>query len=95
MPRRSVLSPEQLSSALEELEGWCVKEGKLHKVFQFPDFIEAFGFMSKVALVAQTMNHHPEWSNVYGMVRVDLVTHDSGGITEWDVTLAKRMDAFA
>jgi 4a-hydroxytetrahydrobiopterin dehydratase len=74
---------------------WTVVDGKLHKEFRFADFIEAFGFMSKAALVAQAMDHHPEWFNVYATVRVDLATHDAGGITDLDFALAGRMEALA
>jgi 4a-hydroxytetrahydrobiopterin dehydratase len=74
---------------------WSIADGKLHKTFQFQDFSEAFGFMARVALVAEAMDHHPEWLNVYKTVRVDLGTHDAGGITELDFALAGRMDAIA
>ncbi len=76
------LSDEELKKALDQLSGWSVKEGKLHRQFQFASFIEAFGFMSSVALVAESMGHHPEWFNVYNRVTIDLTTHDSGGITQ-------------
>jgi 4a-hydroxytetrahydrobiopterin dehydratase len=72
---------------------WVVVGGKLHKEFQFADFVEAFGFMTKAALAAESMDHHPEWFNVYKTVRVDLSTHDAGGITELDFALASRMEA--
>jgi 4a-hydroxytetrahydrobiopterin dehydratase len=77
------------------LPGWSLREGKLHRQFQFGSFVEAFGWMSSVALVAESMGHHPEWSNVYNRVRVDLTTHDAGGITELDFTLAQRMNELA
>jgi 4a-hydroxytetrahydrobiopterin dehydratase len=67
----------------------------LHKTFQFRDFSEAFGFMTRVALAAEVMDHHPEWFNVYKTVRVDLRTHDTGGITELDFALAGRMETIA
>jgi 4a-hydroxytetrahydrobiopterin dehydratase len=73
----------------------AVVEGKLHKEFQFRDFSEAFGFMARASLVAESMNHHPEWFNVYRTVRVDLATHDAGGITELDFALAGRMETIA
>jgi len=95
MAKRDLLTQEQLTSALETLEGWSLLEGKLHKTFVFTDFIEAFGFMTRVALVAEAMNHHPEWFNVYRTVRVDLSTHDAGGVTGLDTTLAKKMNEFA
>jgi 4a-hydroxytetrahydrobiopterin dehydratase len=89
------LDPKTLRDALSSLDGWELREEKLHREFRFADFVQAFGFMTKVALVAETMNHHPEWSNVYGRVAVDLTTHDAGGITEKDLELARRMDELA
>ena len=90
---RKKLTTEQLHEALAALSGWEIKEGKLHKTYQFTDFVQAWGFMSRVALLAEAMNHHPEWFNVYRTVVVDLNTHDAGGITEWDVQLATKMDS--
>ncbi|MFQ5549956.1 MAG: 4a-hydroxytetrahydrobiopterin dehydratase [Gemmatimonadales bacterium] len=78
---------------LEGLDGWELAEGKLHKEFAFPDFVAAFGFMVKVALNAEAMNHHPDWTNVYNRVSVTLSTHDVGGITENDLQLAEKMNA--
>lgn len=72
---------------------WQVVEGKLCKTFRFPDFIAAFGFMSRVALVAEALGHHPDWRNVYNRVTVELTTHDAGGITEKDFILAGRIEA--
>ena len=89
------LDETALREALAELEGWSLEAGKLHREYHFPDFVTAFGFMSSVALVAEAMNHHPEWQNVYNRVVVDLVTHDASGITKKDLALAKRMDALA
>ena len=74
---------------------WRLVNGKLHKVFQFADFVAAFGFMAQAALVAERMNHHPEWFNVYRTVRVDLATHDVSGISESDFVLAEAMDKIA
>ena len=93
MPRRDKLTQEQLQEALASLSGWEIREGKLHKTFQFPDFVHAWGFLSRAALLAEAMNHHPDWCNVYNTVRVDLNTHDAGGITALDVALARKMDA--
>ncbi len=90
-----VLSTDDLNTALTQLPGWSVKDGKLHRQFQFGSFVEAFGFMSSVALVAEAMNHHPEWFNVYNRVTIDLITHDSSGITTKDVELAKRASELA
>ena len=95
MPRPTPLSPSELETALAELQGWSLEQGKLHREFHFDDFVGAFGFMTRVALVAETANHHPEWCNVYGRVVVDLTTHDAGGITAKDVELARRIDELA
>jgi 4a-hydroxytetrahydrobiopterin dehydratase len=95
MPAPTLLSPQDLEKALAELSNWSVQTKKLHRQFQFPSFVEAFGFMSSVALVAESMGHHPEWFNVYNKVTVDLTTHDAGGITDLDVALAKRMNQLA
>ncbi|MBL1178334.1 4a-hydroxytetrahydrobiopterin dehydratase [Pantanalinema sp. GBBB05] len=89
------LSPDQVNTALSQLPGWSVKEGKLHRQFQFGSFVEAFGFMSSVALVAEAMGHHPEWFNVYNRVTIDLTTHDSGGITAKDIALATKANELA
>ncbi len=97
---RTKLTEQQIQGSLAALNAsaaspWQVVDGKLHKEFQFRDFSEAFGFMARVALAAEAMDHHPEWLNVYRTVRVDLCTHDSGGITELDFTLAGRMETIA
>jgi 4a-hydroxytetrahydrobiopterin dehydratase len=97
---RSKLDPEGLAAALDTLNAaapapWTLAEGRLHKSFDFRDFVGAFGFMTRVALVAESMNHHPDWCNVYRRVTVDLSTHDAGGITELDFKLAARMDELA
>lgn len=91
----SKLGEAELRAALESLVEWSVEAGKLHRVWRFADFVEAWGFMSEVALIVQQMDHHPEWSNVYHTVVVDLTTHDAGGITARDVELARRMEARA
>jgi 4a-hydroxytetrahydrobiopterin dehydratase len=95
MPRPSPLPPDQIEAALAALPGWTCVGGKLHRELRFPDFRRAFAFMTEVAFHAEKLDHHPEWSNVYGRVVVDLVTHDAGGITELDLELAKRMSAIA
>ena len=84
-------------SALAKLNGWSEVSGRdaISKKFTFKNFNEAFGFMSRVALVAEKMDHHPEWSNVYKTVDVTLSTHDAGGLTELDVKLAEAMDKIA
>ena len=89
------LSEAELAKALAELPDWRVENGKLHREWRFADFNAAFGFMTRVALEAERMNHHPEWSNVWSRVVVDLTTHDSGGVTASDVALAKKMEALA
>jgi 4a-hydroxytetrahydrobiopterin dehydratase len=90
---RAKLSSDEIQKRLEALPAWTVRDEKLHRELSFPDFVRAFGFMSSVALVAERMDHHPEWSNVYGRVVVDLTTHDAGGITERDFELAARIEA--
>ena len=84
-------------SALAKLNGWSEVSGRdaITKKFIFKNFSEAFGFMSRVALAAEKMDHHPEWSNVYKTVEVTLSTHDAGGLTELDVRLAEAMDKIA
>jgi len=95
MTARKKLTDSEIKQHLSQLSGWSLKDGKLHKTFQFKSFVEAFGFMAKVALAAEAMNHHPEWFNVYNRVTVDLTTHDLGGISTFDVELARKMDGFA
>ena len=92
---RPKLSDTDLGSALTSLPDWTVKDGKLHRDLTFRDFIHAFGFMSTAALAIEKKNHHPEWSNVYNRVSIDLTTHDSGGITAADVELARTLDEIA
>lgn len=89
------LSDSEIQAKLAQASGWSLVEGKLHKQFQFDSFVSAFGWMSSVALVAETLGHHPEWANVYNRVTVDLMTHDAGGLTELDFNLAQRMDSLA
>ena len=87
------LTEEQIESGLATLDGWTLREGKLHRELAFADFVAAFGFMARVALVAEAMGHHPEWFNVYNRVSIDLTTHDAGGISRHDFDLAARIDA--
>jgi 4a-hydroxytetrahydrobiopterin dehydratase len=89
------LSEEQIQTRLAEVPSWRVVEGKLHRELAFADFVSAFGFMTKVALVAERMDHHPEWSNVYGRVVIDLTTHDCKALSERDFALARAIDALA
>jgi len=87
------LSEAEIHAALQELSGWTVAKGKLHREYKFADFIHAFGFMTSAALAAEAMGHHPEWFNVYNRLTVDLATHDAGGITAKDLELAGKLDA--
>lgn len=86
------LTADQIAALPEHLPQWRVVEGKLHRELRFGDFVEAFGFMSRVALVAEAMGHHPEWRNVWNRVVIDLTTHDIGGLSNLDVQLAARID---
>jgi len=91
------LSESERAELLPALDGWSLVEGRdaIRKSFAFADFNAAFAFMTRVALVAEKMNHHPEWFNVYRKVDVTLSTHDAGGLTRRDIELAQRMDRFA
>ena len=95
MTRPRKLSDDEVATRLEALPGWRIEDGKLHRELRFTDFAEAFAFMTRVAIVADGMDHHPEWSNVYATVTIDLTTHDAGGLTTLDFDLAERMNAFA
>ena len=86
------LRDEEVHARLAELPEWNLRDGKLFREFRFKDFVAAFGFMSRCALVAERMDHHPEWSNVYNRVSVSLVTHDCQGLSERDFALAQRMN---
>lgn len=92
---RARLQEKDITSALTELPGWSVVGNKLHREYKFADFTAAFGFMASAATVIEKADHHPEWFNVYGTVRVDLWTHDSGGITQMDLNLAAKLEAIA
>ena len=87
------LSPEAITEGLKGLPDWALHERKLYRKFVFEDFIGAFGFMSRVALVAEAMNHHPEWSNVWNRVEIHLTTHDAGGLSDLDFRLAARINS--
>jgi 4a-hydroxytetrahydrobiopterin dehydratase len=89
------LTESNLAAALESLPGWSVREGKLHREYQFPDFVHAFGFMATAAIAIEAMEHHPEWFNVWNRVVVDLTTHDAGGITAKDLLLAAKLEELA
>ena len=95
MARPTVLSDDALEGALARLPGWSIVDGKLQREFRFGDFNQAFAFMTRAALLAEQMNHHPEWWNVYSRVRVYLTTHDAGGISELDIEMAGAMNGYA
>jgi 4a-hydroxytetrahydrobiopterin dehydratase len=87
---------QQIYESLASLhEDWKLSDNRLHRVFQFKDFIDAFGFMTRAALICEKMNHHPDWSNVYKTVDVYLSTHEASGITHRDFELAQAMDGLA
>ena len=89
------LTDVEIESQLLKLTGWSIVDGKLHREFQFKDFVSAFSFMAGVALVAESKNHHPEWFNVYNKVVIDLTTHDVQGISGLDCELAAAANALA
>ncbi|MBO6813647.1 MAG: 4a-hydroxytetrahydrobiopterin dehydratase [Rhizobiaceae bacterium] len=95
MPEK--MSDAQTDEALAELDGWTRVEGRdaIFRSYKFASFNEAFGFMSRVALAAEKLDHHPEWFNVYNKVDVTLATHDADGITELDIKLAQKMNRIA
>src|ERR1700744_3535366 len=96
-PPMKKLDPAARAAALKDLPEWRDMPGRdaIARSFAFKDFNAAFAFMTRVALLAEKMDHHPEWSNVYNKVGVTLTTHDAGGVTENDVKMAKAMDAYA
>lgn len=87
------LLESDIEKELKKLTGWSVKNDKLHKEFQFDNFNQAFGFMTRAAMEIEKMNHHPEWFNVYNRITVDLTTHDADGITNNDVNLARILNS--
>jgi len=89
---KRTLTPDEITTELARTPGWQVKDDKLHRELKFPNFVAAFGFMTQVALLAETQNHHPEWFNVYGRVTIDLTTHDVGGISTRDFRLARSIN---
>jgi 4a-hydroxytetrahydrobiopterin dehydratase len=89
------LDAAAIAALATELPNWSLVNGKLHREFRFADFSAAFGFMTRVALAAETLGHHPEWSNVWNRVSIDLTTHDTGGLSSLDRDLASRIDRFA
>ena len=90
-----VMSDEQIDKALAALPGWSFQGGKLHKELRFRDFNEAFGFMARVALVAEKRDHHPDWSNSWNTVVVDVVNHSAGGVTQQCIGLAIDIEAIS
>ena len=95
MGKRAVLAGTEIEGALRLLPGWKVESGKLRRSLVFPSFREAFAFMTGVALIAEKMNHHPEWFNVWNRVDITLSTHDAGGLTQLDLDLATALDKIA
>ena len=87
------ISEAEIIEELKKLEGWNIKDNKLHKEFQFDSFNQAFGFMTRAAMEIEKMNHHPEWFNVYNRITIDLTTHDAGGITNNDLNLARILNS--
>ena len=86
------MTSTQIEAELKNVPEWALKDNKLHRELKFKNFKQAFGFMTQVAMQAECMNHHPEWSNVYNRVSLDLTTHEAGGISERDFALAKKID---
>jgi 4a-hydroxytetrahydrobiopterin dehydratase len=97
MPRPARLTDDERTAALAALPGWALVDGReaIARTFRFKDFSQAWGFMARAALVAEKLDHHPEWFNVWNRVEVVLATHDAGGLTELDVRLAQAMDRIA
>jgi 4a-hydroxytetrahydrobiopterin dehydratase len=92
MARPEKLSDEKITAALQKINTWQLRDGAISKQFKFSNFVQAFAFMTKVALEAEKMDHHPDWSNVYNTVTIKLNTHDAGGLTELDFKLAEKID---
>lgn len=95
MANREKLDEAEVLERLSDLPEWSLANAKLHREYKFSNFAYAFGFMATAAPLIERMNHHPEWSNVYGRVTVDLTTHDAGGITENDLKLAGVLETIA
>ena len=90
--KSSLLSKEELNALIKKLPKWEINAKSLNRSWQFKDFVTAFSFMTRVALVAESMNHHPEFRNVYGLVEIELSTHDLGGLSQLDVQLAQLIN---
>ena len=95
MGRPRKLADHEIQARMDGLTGWEIREAKLHRQFEFADFVTAFRFISGVALIAERMDHHPEWANVYNRVVIDLTTHDAGGLTDLDFELAAAVSSLA
>ncbi len=89
------LSDHEIKDEMAQLKGWKIVDGKLNRTFEFADFNEAFGFMTRVAMEVEKLNHHPEWFNVYNRVKIELVTHDVGGLSNFDFKLANIINRIA
>ena len=85
------LTEQEISAELARLKGWSIEQGKLHRTFEFKDFVRAFGFMTSVALAAEAMGHHPDWSNSWNKVTINLSTHSVGGLSKFDFELANKI----
>jgi 4a-hydroxytetrahydrobiopterin dehydratase len=94
-PKHEKLDAADIAARTSKLAGWTYLDGKLRREYRFADFVQAFSFMTGAALVAESMNHHPDWSNVWNKVKIELSTHDAGGVTKADFALAEKMEAAA
>jgi 4a-hydroxytetrahydrobiopterin dehydratase len=86
------MTSQQIEANLNDLSGWELRDGKVHRELKFKNFVQAWGFMTQVAMLAEKADHHPEWSNVYSRVIIDLTTHEAGGISQRDFDLANRIN---
>jgi 4a-hydroxytetrahydrobiopterin dehydratase len=92
---RTKLSDPEIATELAKLPNWSIERGNLHRAFEFADFSQAFAFMTRVALAAEKMDHHPDWSNAWNKVIIDLSTHSAGGLTQNDFNLATKISQVA
>ena len=90
---RRPLSHDEVAALVDTLDGWLLDDGSLRRQLVFDSFVQAFGFMAQVALIAERLDHHPNWSNVYNRVDLAITTHDAGGLTALDFEFARRVDA--
>ena len=90
--KEKLLSPDEVNSLSKELPQWEINQSLLRREWQFNNFVDAFGFITKVAMIAEAKNHHPDWSNIYAKVIIQLTTHDLGGLSHKDVDLAKAIN---